>query len=720
MLAGVVAIVVASSAPAVAHAGLPTAPAALPQLWGVEVDGRTLKALDRPVLVRLRAARATLVAAPRLSARQRRRLAQRARKAGLRAMRPLEAGTAPAGALACLALERRRPGTRCGVRAPSASVARKLAGGRAADLVVLRTGRVRSLGKLESLAGSGRLVAVARLSLKRWTAARWRRALAAARRSSKLDLVVRPTGPRARAALSRATALATRFAGRDRTSPAAPRALRVAGAAADTAQLRWRRPRSAVRFGIYKDGVRVRATRRLSSVVGQLGCSGHVVEVDAVDRAGNRSRKRPLQVSAAGCIGPADRAASDPAAGAWWLPAEPPGYDVPATAFVAPGASETASCTRDDPCGSLMRAYELSPPGTVIDVAGGSYGPQRLVAVAGKADPPVVLRPAQGERVILGGLNIDGADHVAVTGMELVVKPAEPGAGNQRGIFVGPGSSFVQLERMDAGSVETWMADHILVRGGDYGPCDAVWGASNVCSNNKLDVSSNVTVYGARFHDMRFDESCFGPGGDCHWECMYVNGGRNITIQNSAFRNCAIFDIFATVSGPDAAALGHDGLTIENNWFGTPWTEDAGGGSPARGTALALAWCGSSPHGYQNVRIAFNSFQSNTGLFVDRVPECLFRNVQVIGNLMMRGTCDRDFAYAYNAYSTASSGSTCSSTDRIAGPAFPYADPAADFHLAGPSVADGLVPVGAGCPILDIDGQRRPTTGACDGGADER
>src|SRR5918992_4981808 len=43
---------------------LPAAPAAMPQMWGLQVDARTLALLDRPLLRRLRAARVTLLAVP--------------------------------------------------------------------------------------------------------------------------------------------------------------------------------------------------------------------------------------------------------------------------------------------------------------------------------------------------------------------------------------------------------------------------------------------------------------------------------------------------------------------------------------------------------------------------------------------------------------------------------------------------------------------------------
>ena len=156
-----------------------------------------------------------------------------------------------------------------------------------------------------------------------------------------------------------------------------------------------------------------------------------------------------------------------------------------------------------------------------MEVAAGTYPSQEIRAVAGRVGPNVVFRPASGARVVLGGLkfgaNSDpalGPDFVTVRGMEMTYKSSEPGAGNQQGIFVGPGSTFITLEHMDAGNVHTWFADHVTIKGGDYGPCHAVWGSPNICGNSKLDVSTNVTIDGARFHDYRFDETCFTVSGD--------------------------------------------------------------------------------------------------------------------------------------------------------------------------------------------------------------
>ncbi len=436
-------------------------------------------------------------------------------------------------------------------------------------------------------------------------------------------------------------------------------------------------------------------------------------------------------VAAALCIGAAtvgDAAAATTPSATW--------VQTPRAAlFVAPGGSDAASCKSPSAaCASFERAYRAARPGQIVEVAGGTYRPQSIRSAAPRQGPNVVFRPAPRARVVLGGLSFgtggamnQGPDRVTVRGMHLAYKGSAPGARNQEGIFVGPGSTNIRLEQMDAGNIHTWFADRVTVLGGDYGPCDAVWESDNVCGNSKFDVSSNVTVDGALFHDYRFDATCFSDGADCHWECMYINGGENITIRNSKFRDCTLYNIFATLSGPDAARIGHRNLLIENNWFDTPWTEDASGGDRARPTGVSLAWCQNSPHGYRDVLVRFNSFQRNTGIELDRNMSCRWENVRIVGNLLMYpAACDSRIDYAYNLWTTAWRTGRCASTDRIVGNTLPYAEPSSgrgfNFRLRPKrTVADNLVPasVPGGCPRVDIDRKRRSGK-RCDAGSDER
>ena len=406
--------------------------------------------------------------------------------------------------------------------------------------------------------------------------------------------------------------------------------------------------------------------------------------------------------------------------------------------FVKPNGSDARSCKSwRAACASFDRAYRVARPGQIVAVAAGTDRSQTFRAKVGKRPPNIVFRPARGARVLVRGISFGsggdrslGPRNITLRGMATTRKGTAPGARNRHGIFVGPGSRSIRLVRMRAGSVDSWFADRLKVLGGSYGPCDAIASGSNVCGNNKIDVSTNVLIDGATFHDMRFDRTCYASGADCHYECMYVNGSRNFTIRRSRFRDCALYDIFVTLSGPDAHTMGHRNLTIENNWFDTPWDESRSGPPRrARGTAVSLAWCQNSPHGYRNVKVRFNSFQRNTGIELDGNTSCTFENVRVTGNLLMYpGSCARNVTYAYNRWSTAWRRGRCSGTDRIVGNGFPYRKARSgrgfDFHLVKgrKTKADNAVPrsVAGGCPVRDFDRERRPMQARCDAGSDER
>src|SRR5829696_5335178 len=175
--------------PAAGAAGLPSAPTALPQMWGVEVDAGTLRVLDGRRVRRLRAARMTLVASPgRLSVAGRNRLAALAARRQIPVFAPLS------GAAACAETKRANPGSRCGSSAGSSARAAGLTTG-AADVVLVRAKSPAALRRLAKRgAGMARVAAVLPLERRGYRAGRWPAAVRAARRSAVLDLVVRPAG----------------------------------------------------------------------------------------------------------------------------------------------------------------------------------------------------------------------------------------------------------------------------------------------------------------------------------------------------------------------------------------------------------------------------------------------------------------------------------------------------------------------------------------------
>jgi hypothetical protein len=414
------------------------------------------------------------------------------------------------------------------------------------------------------------------------------------------------------------------------------------------------------------------------------------------------------------------------------------GSDQPkADLFVATTGSDQNTCrSRQEACSSLNRAYRAAHPGETVEVAGGDYAAQEIVADPRKTSTRrVVIRAARGARVNVQGLTLgssgeagDGPRHLTIEHLHTTYAASDV----QLPATALPGTRDVTLRGIDAGNFLLWGVQDIRVQGGDWGPCAT--GPDVPCSNSKIDSGApgfetrNITIDGARFHDYRFSPACYQDGADCHFECMFLNGSANVTVKRSTFRDCALYDIFVTLSGPEAARVGHRNLKIVGNVFDTPWDESAQGAQRARAGAVALNWCENSPLGYENVQIAFNSFQSDTGVWFDspQTPNCHAKNISVVGNLLGFDGCDPRISYAYNVYSSALRRGHCGRTDRIVGAQLPYVRTASgaglDFHLRkGRTPADGLVPSSAAvCPQRDIDGDARPSKGPCGAGADQR
>jgi chitodextrinase len=499
----------------------------------------------------------------------------------------------------------------------------------------------------------------------------------------------------------------------DTQAPSVPQGMAFTGRTQASVTVGWQASSDNVGvagYRTYRNNVLIASTMQLSYTFSGLSCgTSYTFALEGYDAAGNVSNR-----AAASGVTSTDACDEEPP------PPPPPGGGGSASLFVAPGGSDGGSCTQAAPCASFQRAYEVAAPGAVVEVAGGTYPSQTFRAVSGKSAPNVVFRPASGARVILGGLGFGangdpalGPDFITVRGMEMTYKGSSPGAGNQQGVHAGPGSTYITLEDIDAGSVSSWFADHLTIRGGDYGPCDAIAsGNANVCGNNKQDISTNVLIEGAYFHDLEYDPSA--P--DAHWECMYINAGRNVTIRGNRFERCAIFDLFVTLSGPDARAMGHENLTIENNWF-APATN--GFGSPSRGwSSLAVSWCQNAPQpSYRNVKIRNNSFGPGAGIEKDLNADaagCQWQNVSVTGNIGTYGGCQNGWTYAGNLFVGSQK---CSASDGNL-VTLPYVNPSGlDYHLAAGSVAEGFVP-GSFCSATDFDGQSRATP--CDAGSDER
>jgi hypothetical protein len=378
--------------------------------------------------------------------------------------------------------------------------------------------------------------------------------------------------------------------------------------------------------------------------------------------------------------------------------------DVPASRFVGPAGSDTATCAAGDPCHSFNRAYRVAQPGQVVEVAGGGYPSQTIEYDPSKTSPEdVYFRPAVGAAVkVDGDIDVYGS-HVTVMAMQ---------AEDTDIPYDGPADvSDVTFWAMDGRNFTIDSGQDVNVIGGDYGPassCGGAYGGGNngIRMNREGVMPSDILIWGVDVHDVQsYDLNA------CHIECLIVGAGENITVRSSRFWNCSIFDIFLQ---PFNGSISD--VTLENNWFAAP-TDPNGNVNSGR----AVEFSGGGP--WHDLLIRHNSVNTAINLN-DGAANPQYVNTSVIGNIAVRSNppcfSAQGVLYRDNVWQQG----TCAPSDRsLGGAALPFvraSDHAdLDYHLTG-GVAVDLVPASASNLADDIDGDPRPHGAALDAGSDER
>ena len=249
---------------------------------------------------------------------------------------------AAAGSTACVQLKRAAPGSRCAVGMASRPGSEALSA--AADMVALRVKRAKDFRKLARSTGTSRLVGILKISKRSFRRAHLRRAIRAAIRAASrradLDLVVRPTGADSARVATQFVAQSSAAAG-DSVAPSRPANLRVASRTADSVTVAWsasQDDRRVIGYAVYADGVYVGTTTATTYRFPNLDCQTHLLEVDAYDRAGNRSAKSFINAAPTGCDSPGELP-TDPGE-----PLPPPG--AASRARTRPRRASPAGCAR--------------------------------------------------------------------------------------------------------------------------------------------------------------------------------------------------------------------------------------------------------------------------------------------------------------------------------------------------------------------------------------
>jgi chitodextrinase len=283
------------------------APVALPgEIWAVAINDRTIGLVRGPRMARLkrRGINAIVVRPGALTSGRLARLRVRARRNGLAVFVPARASSVRAGIAYCRTFALAHPGSRCALTASGVAAALALARSGSVDVVVVG---VSALAKLRALAGAdGRILAVSALRARTYRPAAWRAAITRTHRNASLDLAVAPAGDSFTTTFARYTyALASAKKSSDRAAPTPPPGLVLVSSAPARLSVAWDAAhdnKGVVVYGVYRNGTLVASIPGLDAAVNGLLClRGYLLEVDAVDAAGNRSGKSPINTTTAPC-----------------------------------------------------------------------------------------------------------------------------------------------------------------------------------------------------------------------------------------------------------------------------------------------------------------------------------------------------------------------------------------------------------------------------------
>lgn len=365
------------------------------------------------------------------------------------------------------------------------------------------------------------------------------------------------------------------------------------------------------------------------------------------------------------------------------------------TVFVAPTGSDTNPGTVFAPVLTFARAYELARPGQVVDVAAGEYGYQRLVRDGSKQSAEkVVFQPAPGALVSValldfgqGQLGFPGPQHVMVRDMAV------------RYLRAWDGSRDLLWHNIDGAHFDVFDATDVVIRGGDYGPCQAPRD-DPACVSRIAGRAARITIDGATIHDVTSTDL-----NNYHVDGLFVRGGTDIAIRNSKF----LGNMITNIRVQDQPCCRNTNLLIENNWFAAPLQGD---GVRPRWDAIDV------DNGINGLVVRNNSFVENAGIQLIGT----YNRSRIVANLLNSAGCAPGVTYSRNLFvpfSATAGQRPCGSSDRrVRG--FGYLDVAAFDLRLQPNSPAFTAGDPKDCPATDIAGRPRLRGLKCDAGAYER
>jgi hypothetical protein len=352
---------------------------------------------------------------------------------------------------------------------------------------------------------------------------------------------------------------------------------------------------------------------------------------------------------------------------------------------MSPSGSDANPCTQAQPCRTFGRAYRVATPGTVVELAAGSYAGETVNPDATKtSSTDVLFRPASGAQVAFTGSLHVHASHFEFR--DLTVNQVE---------FYREADDITFRNVVTRG-VWMWGPSNISFLGGEItcGFC----AYHPILSNGGSDSAPprNILFDGVDFHDWH------SVGGE-HTECLQIGGGDGLTIRNSIFRNCgtgngglgatgSIFIGFFGFGGPVTK-----NVLLENNFIyrsGNPYTVQMSD--------------------LQNLDLRYNSIVGSMLIFNRDGPGT---GMDFVGNIVGYNGCSAESnGVPINWRHNVMQGGTCGPGDRNAPAGFVAST--SNLHLAPGSAAINAGDPGS-YPGRDLDGQTRPLGAAPDAGANE-
>lgn len=394
-------------------------------------------------------------------------------------------------------------------------------------------------------------------------------------------------------------------------------------------------------------------------------------------------------------------------------------------------------------CSSLNTAYAAAECSDVIRVKAGTYSSVTISETATGTgcgnNARMVMRPALGATTMTCGVSGRTLDVEVVNipwiGLGPFGSTTSPdnltlmGFNTRLGISAFGDTNNITIDCFDGGAFIIGASDsaddstNVRITGSDWGPCGSrsiigecshsgddscnpVGGESALefCSTGRTFIDDNfghmtdgIYIEDNIIHDFLIEPE-IPPQDPDHWECLFNGGANNLEVRRNWFYNCET-NAIANPGGDETLGA----WIFENNWFGNAESGNA-----------ALKWGELNAPVSGTVLVRFNSFAPNNGAGTETTFDMdTDGKFSFIGNIFGENYdgCMQEAIYQYNVYLVEAG---CDATDETVSAPLPYVNTdgagAADYHLSGASVADGLVPgaVANSGLLLDKDGVTRP------------